>query len=233
LLVYSKKTRELEKYSHLVKIPILGYPGAGKTCIIRRFVYDTFSEEHHHTAGVEFFSRVSQVNGVGMNILLFDAVGAEERYRPAIFRNAKGVIVVFDITQMSSFQVLPRYFEQIQKYAELLSDTKVLLLGTKSDSGENRQVPFAQAKEYAEQSGWKFCEVSSKEDSDTLCNILHSFIADITGFGCSLKIKRADPHTGIKNVASEENLESLESLSEFTSKTTTQSSRENCICNLI
>lgn len=49
--------------STLLKVVILGDGGAGKSCLMNRFVSNRFDENSFHTIGVEFMNKDIEVDG--------------------------------------------------------------------------------------------------------------------------------------------------------------------------
>lgn len=47
----------------MLKVVILGNGGVGKSCLMNRFVANTFDEHSFHTIGVEFLNRDLDVDG--------------------------------------------------------------------------------------------------------------------------------------------------------------------------
>jgi Ras-related protein Rab-9A len=47
----------------LLKVVILGDGGVGKSCIMNRFVTNSFDSHSFHTVGVEFFNKDIEIDG--------------------------------------------------------------------------------------------------------------------------------------------------------------------------
>ena len=83
------------------------------------------------------------------------------RYPSFSYRGAQGVIIVYDITSMESFdEVKQQYIEDIERYA--CEDISRLLVGNKSDLTYKRAVETVSAKEFADSLGIPFFETSAK-----------------------------------------------------------------------
>ncbi len=77
----------------------------GKTNISTRFVRDSFNEVSQATLGVEFMTKVVEINGQKTKISLWDTAG-QERYKAlskVYYKGASGAIVVYDITDAKSY----------------------------------------------------------------------------------------------------------------------------------
>ena len=92
----------------MYKVVIVGNSGTGKTCILNRYVYCKFADNVPTTIGIEF---VHKEYDDETNLVLWDTAG-QERYAslaPMYYRNADGVIVVYDVTCERSFEEAKRW----------------------------------------------------------------------------------------------------------------------------
>ncbi|XP_054985402.1 ras-related protein Rab-19-like [Sorex araneus] len=99
-----------------------------------------------------------------MPMQLWDTAG-QERYRAitrSYYRRAHAAIIAYDITQRSSFESVPYLVEEVKKYGD--TNLVIMLMGTKSDLWEKRQVLFEEACAMAEKHGLLAAlETSAKE----------------------------------------------------------------------
>ena len=80
----------------------------GKSNIISRFTKNEFNLESKTTIGVEFATKVVEIEGEPIKVQIWDTAG-QERYRSmasAYYRGAVGALLVYDITRASSFENL-------------------------------------------------------------------------------------------------------------------------------
>jgi len=80
-------------------------------------------------------------------------------------------MLVYDITDLESFQNLNTWLIEIEKNASKNVDK--ILVGNKCDMENERKVTVEQGKEFAEQYGMKFFETSAKNST----NVSDAFIA--------------------------------------------------------
>ena len=93
---------------------------------------------------------------------LWDCAG-QPKFRPVIntyFKGSQGIILVYDITNESSFISIKNWIEQIR---EKETNAIIVLVGQKCDL-MNREVSEEKGKELAEELGIEFFEVSAKND---------------------------------------------------------------------
>uniref|UniRef100_A0A8C2RNU4 Pre-mRNA-splicing factor ISY1 homolog n=1 Tax=Capra hircus TaxID=9925 RepID=A0A8C2RNU4_CAPHI len=94
--------------------------------------------------------RIKELGGPDYGLQIWDTAG-QERFRTitqSYYRSANGAILAYDITKRDSFLSVPRWIEDVRKYAG--SSIVQLLIGNKSDLGELREVPLAEAQGLAE-----------------------------------------------------------------------------------
>ena len=104
---------------------------------------------------------------------IWDTAG-EERFRNIVssyYRGAHGIMMVYDITDLESFQNLNSWLIEIEKNAS--KNVYKILIGNKNDMEKDRKVTFEQGKEFASQYGMKFFETSAKEST----NVQEAFVA--------------------------------------------------------
>ena len=83
------------------KIDLLGVPGAGKTCILSRFIRDVFNEYCMTTNGSYFCSKKLEIKDKSIILDIWDTVGLRKSYISLIkfhIKDADVIILVYDIT---------------------------------------------------------------------------------------------------------------------------------------
>jgi len=80
----------------------------------------------------------------------------------AYYQQAHGVVLVYDISSRESFENLHFWKDLIENKCN--QDTKVLLIGNKSDLDSIREVSKKEGEEYAEKYNYFFMETSAKKN---------------------------------------------------------------------
>lgn len=117
-----------------LKILTLGESGVGKTCLVNRYVDNKYDPCELSTIGIEFKPKLIVHKGYQVNLKIWDTAG-QERFKnltQQYYRNADGILLMFDLTGKKSFDKISFWIEQIKSYAHFES-TPVILVGTKSD----------------------------------------------------------------------------------------------------
>lgn len=149
------------EYDHLFKIVFTGDVRVGKSNLLSQITYDRFNTEYKSTIGVEFATRILNIDGKRLKAQMWDVAGGE-RYRAitfAYYRNVAGTILVYDISNYSSYKSIPRWLKEIQNNGN--SRNRILLLGNKSDLENQREVSREEAKVFAAENGLDFIETSA------------------------------------------------------------------------
>ncbi|KAH8238625.1 hypothetical protein KR032_011743, partial [Drosophila birchii] len=161
------------------KILIVGDKGVGKSSTLKRFVENHFSVDYNSTVGIDF--KVSQTMAVaGKMVLLqiWDAAG-EDRFRAMLqsyYRNSHGIIIVYHSTSLSSFRHLNNWLKELDIIRS--KGVNVMLVGTKSNELEKRQVSQVEATQYAEHHGLSFMEVSAKSGVNVK-DVFHTLAVEV------------------------------------------------------
>ena len=177
----------------------------GCTCLIGRFCHgcwgDTRTWEPFTTAITpEFMRRDVLLNDRLVRLYVFDFDKFRSFYfepfhkralRLRLYRQSKGVVFVYSVVNRHSWEQIKGFIEEVKKN-DLLSDLssdvytlttkKVLLVGTKCDLivAGKREVDYDTAKEFADENGMLFFEVSAKDGTNVELAFM-TLVADILG----------------------------------------------------
>mmetsp|Transcript_17240 Transcript_17240/g.42367 ORF Transcript_17240/g.42367 Transcript_17240/m.42367 type:complete len:348 (+) Transcript_17240:1-1044(+) len=149
-------------YNTTFKLLCVGDAGVGKTCLITRFVEDTYSENNKSTIGVDFKTMTLDMDSRPVNLQLWDTAG-QERFRSltaAYYRGAHGVVLVYDVTDQQTFDNLIVWLKDVDNYCG--EEAVRLLIGNKSDEESMRVVSGEVASEFAQEHNLLFMEASAK-----------------------------------------------------------------------
>lgn len=153
------------KYDYTFKIVIIGAMNVGKTSLLLRYADDIFKEHHKATIGVDFKVRSVFIDGRQVKLTIWDTAGAE-RYRTLLcnyYRGAHGIIIVFDVTDMESFNDLETWLNDVNRNAN--TDCQRVLVGNKCDLESARKVEFMTAKAFADKFKMSYIETSAKDST--------------------------------------------------------------------
>jgi small GTP-binding protein len=160
----------------LYKIVMLGDSGVGKTSLVARLTNPERPLNHDISAtmGIEFDTQMlTTASGDKVKAQIWDTAGQERFARvllPTYFRKAKGVILVYDITNAKSFESLSeRWMAQLNDHAST-DDLAKLLVGNKSDLDASREVTKDKAELFCQEYGMELLETSAKSGDNVLAS---------------------------------------------------------------
>jgi len=158
-------------YDYLFKLLLIGDSGVGKSNMLLRFADDVYRDNLESTIGVDFKICSQIVDGKTVKMQIWDTAG-QERFRTiaaSYYRGAHGIIVVYDVTDRTSFENVRMWMQEIEKYVR--GDVSRLLVGNKSDLSSKRCISYDEGKYLADELGVQFLETSAKDCS----NIVEAF----------------------------------------------------------
>lgn len=131
-----------------VKVVSVGETRVGKSCLLRRIVYDTFDENQSNTIGTGFLAKLVPTPSGTIQLQLWDTAG-QEQFRSLAsmyYQNAHVALLVYDITRRDTFTNLSRWAGEVAANAP--GNIHMILVGNKSDIG-TRSVSREEAREFA------------------------------------------------------------------------------------
>ena len=159
-----KKSPESSQDEIPIKIMILGNTSVGKTSFIIKYTENTFQEVYLSTIGIDYKIKKLTYNEQKYNLYIYDTTG-EERFRSLSFNLIKfteGVILMYDITNKSSFKSIPEWIESAQEHKG--ENYPIIIIGNKIDLEEKRKITTEEGENLAKKYGLDFFEISNKED---------------------------------------------------------------------
>ena len=152
-------------YDATFKIIIFGDAGCGKTTLTQRFLTNLFVSDQTMTIGVDFEVKSLSVDEQKVKLQIWD-FGGEERFRfllPTYVRGARGGLFLYDITNYSSIAHIDDWLSVIRKEIRAEDIFPIIVVGSKVDLVENREVSSADGIKIARSRNVNgFIETSSK-----------------------------------------------------------------------
>ena len=149
--------------SYIIKILTLGASQVGKSSIVLRYSDNKFSSAFLSTIGVDSKSKTIKVNGDSVKVTIWDTAG-QEKYKnitKQYYCGADGVLLIFDITDESSFQKLDFWYNDLKENSQF-QELSLCLVGNKIDLNQNRIVTREIAEQFAREKEMTYYEVSAK-----------------------------------------------------------------------
>ena len=144
------------------KLIFLGDQSVGKSCILNRFLNDTFIENYQATIGLDFQSKNVQIENQDIHLLLYDTAG-QEKFRsliPMYTRDANIVLLVYDISNRDSFNHLPDWLKDLTNVN--FDEVIFAIVANKVDLSGKREVTPEEGQKFADEHNFIFQEISAK-----------------------------------------------------------------------
>ncbi|KAI3780853.1 hypothetical protein L2E82_10846 [Cichorium intybus] len=129
-------------------------PRVGKSCLLLRFSDGSFTTSFITTIGIDFKIRTVELDGKRIKLLGH----SWSRTIPHHYnRGAMGILLVYDVTDESSFNNIRNWIRNIEQHAS--DNVNKILVGNKADMDESKRVvPTAKGQALADEYGIKFFE---------------------------------------------------------------------------
>ncbi len=160
------------------KVCLLGDVAVGKTSLIRRFVFDTFEDKYISTIGAKVTKKSLKIpypefeRQIDLTLMIWDIMGQHadrlpstltqyEQYVPPknYFRNAKGAIIVCDITREDTFNNMKKWITHL---FDLSGEVPLILTGNKLDLLSETDFPISKISDYAKETNGESLLASAK-----------------------------------------------------------------------
>lgn len=166
------------------KVTLLGDSEVGKTSLILRYVKNEFTEVYKQTLGADFMIKKIDLNNdpnKRITLAIWDLAGQEQfsNLREYYLAGTLAAIICFDLTQKVTFEHVPAWMQETRN---ICGDIPIVLVGTKSDLEDRRQVTKKDVETFLAKdasNNVKFFETSSAtyhNVNDVFLYIVNTFI---------------------------------------------------------
>ena len=168
------------------KIILVGSAKTGKTSLIHRYCHDIFNSETRPTLGSDYLEKNITRKDMKINLRLWDTAG-QDQFRSLsrlYYKEAHGIVLVYDITNEKSFKDLKLWIGDIKQYGNGLEEK--ILVGNKSDLYSDQEVSLMDGKKFSAEIESPWCQCSAKTGdgvnlvfNNIIDNIIERYKTDI------------------------------------------------------
>ena len=146
---------------------MLGESGVGKTCIVSRYINDTFTH-NPCTTGANYNSKVESVKLEGMTknvkvkLQIWDTAGSEQfrALAPIYYREAAAICLVYDSTNVDTFEHLQYWYNELDN--NNVTGALLSVIASKTDVETELGVPVKRALDFSAKINANLYETSSQ-----------------------------------------------------------------------
>lgn len=145
-----------------IKVILAGDGCVGKSSLLRRYVFDEFSEAHNMTIGMDTHAKLTHVPGLGsVKLHTWDLAGQPQwaAVRESFYLGSHAMALTFDVSQPETIKHLPDWVKECRAKAPHIP---VLIVANKIDLPQ--QVPVKKIAAWAKDNGYDYVEASAKQN---------------------------------------------------------------------
>lgn len=159
------RDRRASKAMREYEVVVLGAGGVGKSALTVRFVNDSFLE-HYNPTIEEQYRREIVVDGETIALEILDTAGAEQftALNEVYITSGHGFLLVFSLTHEASLHDLDNIRQQILHIKNGERDVPIVLVGTKMDLYNEREVSRQAIQDLATSWNIPYFETSAKKN---------------------------------------------------------------------
>lgn len=145
------------------KLVVVGGGGVGKSALTIQFIQSHFVQDYDPTIE-DSYRKQCVIDDRVAHLDILDTAGQEEfsAMREQYMRTGEGFLLVFSVTDKSSFDEIPRFHTQILRVKDK-DEFPMILVGNKSDLENERTVSTAEAQELGRKLKITYLESSAKQ----------------------------------------------------------------------
>jgi small GTP-binding protein len=143
-----------------VKVILAGDGTVGKSCLLRRYVFNEFVENHKMTVGLDSHAKLTKVPGLGpVKIHTWDLAGQPQWsvVRESFYLGSHAMALVFDVNNPETINHLPDWVSECRSKAYGIP---VLVVANKVDLP--LRVPVDKIARWARENNFEFIQTSPK-----------------------------------------------------------------------
>lgn len=144
------------------RLVVIGSGGVGKSALTIQFMHNHFVDEYDPTIE-DSYRKQCVIDEEDALVDILDTAGQEEfsAMREQYMRHGEGFLLVYSITDRSSFDSISAYHQQILRVKDTES-VPIVLVGNKCDLENERRIDMNEGRFISEEIGCRFVETSAK-----------------------------------------------------------------------
>jgi small GTP-binding protein len=137
------------------KVCLVGEIAVGKTCLVKRYVFNQYSDNYICTIGTKVTKKILKIEHpktrepIDIHLYIWDIMGQKSfrlLLRQAYFLGVQGIVAVCDNTRETTLPDLNGWIDGVQKVTE---EIPTVFLGNKSDLVDSQEIGINEIKSFA------------------------------------------------------------------------------------
>jgi len=160
------RQRTSASHDRLINLLMIGDSKVGKSSILLQWADSKFEPSFITTIGIDFRAKILKIDDENVKVYVWDTAG-QERFRTitmAYYRNAMGVLLVYDVTDRETFDNVRHWLKNIENNAS--EDIAIILIGNKTDKESQRVISYDEGSAMAKEISCPFFETSALTGSN-------------------------------------------------------------------
>ena len=114
------------------KVVLVGHFGVGKSSLISRFVYNTFSDNYTVTIGVHILKKEIKIEELNLTLIIWDIEGKDDiqKVRSSYLLGTSGFVYVIDPTRLQTYE---HFIEEIAFLKTNYPTAQIVSVANKAD----------------------------------------------------------------------------------------------------
>ncbi|XP_046650846.1 ras-like protein family member 12 isoform X1 [Daphnia pulicaria] len=163
-----------------VNLALIGELGSGKSALTVKYITRRFINEYDPELE-DTYSKPEHVDNQDILVRIMDTCDKEGKDPERYLKWADGYLVIYSITQRSSFETAQRYLDGISQHLRLTTtyDAPLILIGNKVDLERYRTVSKPEGSSLAHFYNAAFFETSAAEEFSSVERVFHEAIREV------------------------------------------------------
>ena len=162
-----------QKVKQTFQIILIGNSKVGKTSIIQKCLFNTFSDIYHKSKSINLFWTTYEINSEIYCLQLWDVSGDEKNVNSVtgkFYKNCNCAFLIYSINNFESFTSIEKWLTDLRRYAN--DNILTVLIGNKIDIKTERLISYENGKKFKEDNKIDYFIETSAKEGENIENII-------------------------------------------------------------
>ena len=162
-----------QKVKQTFQIILIGNSKVGKTSIIQKCLFNTFSDVYQKSKSFNLFWTNYEINSEIYCLQLWDVSGDEKNVNSVtgkFYKNCNCAFLIYSINDFESFTSIEKWLTDLRRYAN--DNILTVLIGNKIDIKTERLISYENGKKFKEDNKIDYFIETSAKEGENIENII-------------------------------------------------------------